>query len=141
MGKENSGTPWPVWAAVMIFVALIGAYATISSRKTAPSSEALPLQSPIVPAPQKVIEDTPKVTSKTFERPSINGYRLDWCHTWAANCGEQAARAWCVSKGFNNAVDWRQDGVEGLVTMTIGDEKVCELPTKCYSFTQITCSK
>lgn len=48
MSKGNGGIPWFVWAIVTILVAMIGAYATITSR--APQQTA-PQPSPPMPSP------------------------------------------------------------------------------------------
>src|SRR5215510_2333820 len=34
---------------------------------------------------------------RTFEKPTVESYRLDWCLHWGKQCGEDAAHAWCQS--------------------------------------------
>jgi hypothetical protein len=78
----------------------------------------------------------------TFTNPMHDGYRLDWCHTWATDCGEQAAMAWCKNKGYATATNWAQEvevGARGFVTKIIGSGQLCNAPF-CASFTSITCS-
>ncbi len=79
-----------------------------------------------------------EVESLTFEYPMLDGYRLDYCHTWAQDCSQKAADAWCIEKGFSKASHFVQDGTDGLVTKTIGSHQICNEPVKCYSFSSIT---
>jgi hypothetical protein len=83
----------------------------------------------------------PSSRQTTFTNPMHAGHRLDWCHTWATDCGEPAATAWCRSKGYAAAMNWTQDvnvDERGFVTKIIGDGQLCTGPF-CDSFTSITC--
>ena len=37
-------------------------------------------------------------TTRTFQNPSINGVRLDWCRFYGRQCGEPAAELFCRQK-------------------------------------------
>ena len=45
--------------------------------------------------------------SDEFENPQVDGTALDYCREWAGNCGKPAADAWCQSKGYSQAIDYR----------------------------------
>jgi len=82
--------------------------------------------------------------TKTFYRPRINGVDLDWCLSWAANCGEPAATAFCQSKHFRLATDYDKTSNGRKVTKTIGGRELCKTAvnnvTQCDGFKFIECS-
>lgn len=63
--------------------------------------------------------------------------RLDWCHEWAANCGEAAAQAFCVAKGMARAVSFTSKPNVGL-TVVIADQRICN-SAACAGFANIVC--
>lgn len=81
--------------------------------------------------------------SKTFIKPTVNGYRLDWCLRWGTQCGKPAADAWCgtkFGKAGGHAVAWKQAPNIGSFapTYVIRDKKVCRQQF-CDGFESITC--
>jgi hypothetical protein len=57
-------------------------------------------------------------------RPTYKGHsRLDWCYTWAKNCGQPVADKYCWIKGYEKAV--RFEPAHASPTQLIEDGKVC----------------
>ena len=79
---------------------------------------------------------------QTFTKPKFQGNRLDWCFDWSAGCGEQAATAWCKTKGFAKASAWAMANDIGNVSPTrlIGTGAVCDQPF-CDGFKWLVCQK
>ena len=73
----------------------------------------------------------------TFKKPKYKGKRLDWCKTWATDCGEAAADAFCQYKGFDGAIDF-VEAVDIGNTKVIGTGQVCS-DQSCDGFKKITC--
>jgi hypothetical protein len=80
--------------------------------------------------------------TQTFGSPMQGPNRLDWCYNWGVGCGKQAADAWCVSKGFQNATSFSIANDIGASTPTrlIGTGAVCDQGF-CDGFSSITCYK
>jgi hypothetical protein len=80
--------------------------------------------------------------TQTFGNPMQGPNRLDWCYNWGVGCGKQAADAWCVSKGYQNATNFGIANDIGASTPTrlIGTGAVCDQGF-CDGFSQITCFK
>jgi hypothetical protein len=78
--------------------------------------------------------------NQTFNNPMHGGDRLDWCLNWGIGCGAEAANAWCVAKGFENASDFGIDEDIGSSTPTrlLSTGAVCDQGF-CDGFDQITC--
>ena len=81
--------------------------------------------------------------SKTFNKPAIEGYRLDWCLHWGTQCGKAAADAWCkkkMGKADGYAKKWKQavDIGASYPTYVMGDKKVCNQKF-CDGFQWVTC--
>jgi len=113
----------------------------------APRPAPLPLQAAL-PAPRlqlpavKPSQPMPSPTSKIFEYPVFEIYRLNYCLRWGADCGEPAATAWCRRQGFAKASNWRVDKNIGALfpTIVLTDKRICaQFP--CDGFEAITCSK
>lgn len=81
-------------------------------------------------------------TTQTFNNPMQGPNRLDWCLNWGVGCGQQAADAWCVSKGFQNATNFgiANDIGASSPTRLIGTGAVCDQGF-CDGFSHITCYK
>ncbi len=81
-----------------------------------------------------------KEKSAVFKRPKYRGYRLDWCKTFAHECGKPAADAFCQLKGFSNALNFIKDNGINVATMIISNNAVCEpAHHHCDSFKVIRC--
>jgi len=81
--------------------------------------------------------------SKTFDKPTIDVYRLDWCLYWGKECGKSAANAWCakqMGKADGYAIAWKQAKDIGASTPTyvLGDNKICNKQF-CDGFEWIEC--
>jgi hypothetical protein len=73
-----------------------------------------------------------------YYHPMAQGIRLDWCYSWGADCGQQAADAWCRVMGFRRALNLAiQTGVHP--TRVISTGAVCD-EAYCNGFAYITCS-
>jgi len=75
-----------------------------------------------------------------FNSPSIDGLPLDWCHTWASNCGQGAATAFCQSKGYRSAIDFKGPNLAPNRTKIIGSGQICE-GNFCGTFDYIICGR
>jgi hypothetical protein len=99
-------------------------------------------------APETVLllpaQGTPETTdsSRTFQFPLVQGYRLSACKFGKEDCGEPAANAWCQGQGFQRAADWKIDENVGSLfpTLAIGDFQLCA-DFVCDSFEEITCAQ
>lgn len=83
-----------------------------------------------------------QAASQKFYQPTLGKDRLDYCLTWQKNCGGRAAKAFCQSKGFDDAKDFsiaKHIGAK-TPTRTIGDNSVCD-QGDCDGFQVITCEK
>ena len=79
-----------------------------------------------------------KPLRRTYNKPYYKGYRLDWCNTWANDCGTKAADAYCRYRGYRKAYDIRKDDNIGS-TKLIGTGQRCTHPN-CDGFKYITCT-
>lgn len=87
-----------------------------------------------------VDRDSLTQNSTTFQNPTVEGYRLDWCLHWGQQCGKAAATAWCkrkMGKADGFAKQWKKDENIGT-TYVMGDGKVCNQQF-CDGFRWIEC--
>jgi hypothetical protein len=77
---------------------------------------------------------------KTINQPKWKGHLLDWCLTWATDCGQLAADKFCQSSGFDASKTFSKWEDTGQSTRLIGSNQVCDEPT-CDSFKAIQCVK
>jgi hypothetical protein len=80
---------------------------------------------------------------RTYFKPKIGGYRLNYCETKGAGCGQEAADAFCEDQGFDEASDFVQSarvppGVKP--SRFIGNNRLCK-GSGCYAFNSITCER
>ena len=78
----------------------------------------------------------------TFNKPKIQGNRLDWCYKWATGCGSMAANAYCQTKGYATATGFAMAADIGASqpTRLIGTGAVCDQQF-CDGFKFVTCAK
>ncbi len=76
----------------------------------------------------------------SFGNPMHGPNRLDWCLNWGVGCGAEAAKAWCVSKGFAMATDFAiaNDIGASSPTRVMATGAVCDQGF-CDGFAHITC--
>jgi hypothetical protein len=78
---------------------------------------------------------------QTFFTPMQDELRLDHCHEWSNRCGDDAANAWCKTKGFERASsDHPVERVGTRGTKLIGTGQVCNVDA-CTAFKYITCER
>jgi hypothetical protein len=73
-----------------------------------------------------------------FTYPMINGMHVDHCLTWAAQCDEPAASAFCRTQGLSHATAWHW--VYGARTIVQGTGQICPDPQACGGFDSIVCA-
>ena len=81
-----------------------------------------------------------ETASREFTNPSLGGYRLDWCRSWAAECGQPAADAFCRAKGYSRAIGYAPAHDIGASTPTrvFSTGQICD-QAFCDGFSSITC--
>jgi hypothetical protein len=77
-------------------------------------------------------------TVKIFN-PKVGGVALDWCKTWATDCGQPAADYYCKKKGYKKTVGHRKENNIGY-TKILKTGQICNIST-CDSFESIKCEK
>jgi hypothetical protein len=65
-----------------------------------------------------IAASNPNFCGIRVEKPTVDGFRLDWCRWWSKDCGKPAADAYCVSKGYSRSSHWEIDQHIGAVTPT-----------------------
>lgn len=77
-----------------------------------------------------------------YEKPRLEGYRVDWCESWAKNCGTPAANRFCRMKrgAGSRATEARieHDIGKASPTRTLVGKKVCAKKA-CDGFLKIRC--
>jgi hypothetical protein len=73
-----------------------------------------------------------------FNNPNVNGATVDWCSTWATNCGWGGAHQYCQRQGFARAQSWNV--YRPGRTWVIGSSQFCDGPV-CQGFSQVTCRR
>ena len=73
-----------------------------------------------------------------YPNPSMNGATVDWCSSWATNCGWGGANAYCQSRGHTGARSWNV--YRPGRTWVMGSSQYCTGPV-CQGFSQVTCRR
>jgi hypothetical protein len=77
---------------------------------------------------------------KVFSNPKYKSLALDWCKSWANDCGKPAADAWCLKQGYESSSNFQIAEDIGEPTRIVTSNQICDEPG-CDSFTKITCQK
>lgn len=82
-----------------------------------------------------------KAKTAHFDNPTYKGYRLDICRVWGAECGKEAADAFCRTKGYAHAESWEIDHDIGHIspTIIISSGQICN-QNFCDGFKFIKCT-
>ncbi len=72
-----------------------------------------------------------------FHNPQVSGIPLDWCLTWATNCGQPAADYFCRWKGFERASGFAE-AVDIGYTKILKTGQICRA-SFCDGFAYIDC--
>lgn len=78
-----------------------------------------------------------------YFKPKLKGYRVNYCETKGAGCGQDAADSFCDAKGYDDASDFEQSSpipAGAKKSRFIGNGKLC-LGPGCYAFNSITCER
>ncbi|MCC7345034.1 MAG: hypothetical protein IT573_08850 [Deltaproteobacteria bacterium] len=78
---------------------------------------------------------------ETYQAPKQGKQRLAYCYEPDKGCGKKAADAWCKTKGYKTAKEWKvleQNGRKVKATRYIGSEGTCRA-RGCHTFESITC--
>jgi hypothetical protein len=80
--------------------------------------------------------------NEKFANPVWQGRQLDYCMTWAKDCGQPVADAFCREQGFSKSLYWKKSTYYAQQpTLLIGTGELCD-PAKgnsCNYFGVITC--
>jgi hypothetical protein len=86
--------------------------------------------------------------SSVFEHPTIHDLPLDWCYRPASECGQAAARAFCLARGYKDAKSFSPNMSSFTPDMNkvdrsfiLGDGSICDLSRfrQCNTFATIRC--
>lgn len=72
-----------------------------------------------------------------YHNPRINGAVVDWCTSWATNCGWGGAHQFCRMRGHSRATSW--NAYNPGRTWVVGSSTFCNGPV-CRGFSQVTCA-
>ena len=87
-------------------------------------------------APRSMVETVQYLPRSGFDFPRAGGAIVDWCASWANNCGGGGARQFCRSKGFDRALSW--DIFHPGRTYVIGSNQYCDGEV-CRGFRFVRC--
>ena len=80
----------------------------------------------------------PETHTEYYVNPKMNGASVDWCASWATDCGQAGADQFCRSQGFERANEWRWDYVDR--TWVIGSNQFCESRGGCGGLFDVLCA-
>lgn len=75
-----------------------------------------------------------------FDKPMVGGVPLDYCKTWATNCGKPAADYFCIKNHYSGAVRWETSRVQQ--TRILSTNTLCQVGKNspiCDAFSYIIC--
>lgn len=77
--------------------------------------------------------------TQVFAPPMLEGYAVDICLTWAENCGQPAADAFCAVGGYATAAAYEYQ-YDSPPTRIISTGEICD-EDYCTRFASITCQR
>lgn len=79
---------------------------------------------------------------RTFDNPSVDGYRVNFCNRSGDACGRAVAEKWCADQGYESVTDWTiAEAVDfSSATIRLDDGAICR-GRQCDGFRSITCSR
>jgi hypothetical protein len=95
-----------------------------------------PLNLPAVLAGPPLVEKVQYLPKSGFPNPTANGAAVDWCSTYANNCGAGGATLFCQQHGFGSAISW-QTFSPGR-TYVLGSNQYCN-GSFCTGFSFVRC--
>lgn len=80
------------------------------------------------------------VQFKRIHSPKYQGVALDWCYTWASQCGRKPANKYCKSRGYHKGVlrFVKRNNIGHTKIMRTG--QICNSPG-CDSYKYIDCKR
>jgi hypothetical protein len=122
------------WEGDMRFLGL-GLGLVVSLAIAVPAS-AGPLNLPGVLAAPPIVETVQYLPKSGFHNPMANGAPVDWCSTYATNCGAGGAALFCQQHGFGSALSWKTFSPGR--TFVIGSNEFCN-GSFCTGFSFVRC--
>lgn len=108
-----------------------------------PRAQSVPLDAPRALAASansngagSMMETVQYLPRSGFDFPRAGGAIVDWCASWANNCGGGGAHQFCRSKGFDRALSW--DIFRPGRTYVIGSNQYCDGEV-CRGFRFVRC--
>lgn len=80
----------------------------------------------------------PASAQQRYDNPRSHGAVVDWCASWATNCGWGGAHQFCQARGHSRALSWNV--YRPGRTWVIGTSQFCQGPN-CQGFSQVTCRR
>jgi hypothetical protein len=113
----------------------LGVSLGIALAVTAPAM-AGPLNLPALPTVPTAIETVQYLPKSGFHNPTANGAPVDWCATYATNCGAGGAALFCQQHGFSSAISWKT--FTPGQTYVLGSNQFCN-GSFCTGFSFVRC--
>jgi hypothetical protein len=124
--------------------ALRNVVCAVASTATPPQPPVTPppqVQPPVAPVPPQLPPSghtPPPAPSASFPAPTINGVAVDWCATWATNCGQGGADQFCRTQGYTRAQSWQHALINH--TFVIGSNQHCQGAGSCGALRNVVCT-
>jgi hypothetical protein len=134
LGSRTNFGAASTWEGDMKSIAL-GIALSFAAAAAAPVM-AGPLNLPAVLAAPPAVELVQYLPKSGFHNPMANGAPVDWCATYANNCGAGGATLFCQQHGFSAAVNW-QTFMPGQ-TYVLGSNQFCN-GNFCTGFSFVRC--
>jgi hypothetical protein len=133
-GGYDKSTAFEIWENLGKPTRLIGSNQVCDDAGLCDSFKSITCMKASAPPTPDDGDDTESVT---YNKPKAGGRRLDWCLTWATDCGKAAADFFCEKKGHDEAKAFK-------IAEDIGKTRILKTGQKCSEpgcdgFKFITC--